>query len=529
MGNRIQVMMSGFLILTAMVAGALVMALEVVGARVIGAFYGVSLFVWTSLIAVTLLALAVGYAAGGRYADRMHSADAIFAWLAAAGGYVLAVPWLKSAVLVATAPLGPRWGAFASALALFGPALALLGAISPAIARQLARDPQRLGATVGALFGWSTLGSLAGTLLAGYVLLVHFSLSGILVACAATLLALSAAYFLVYRRAAWALLLLALPWIALPGGSDVEAALADGTRARLIEARSGFYGELRVVEYSYGVLRVREMLIDGLVQGAADAATQQSTYETVYLLQALPLAHRPGGKRALVAGLGPGLVPKWLHERGIAIQAVEIDPAVLDLARRHFGLPAALPVVLEDARRFFASDRGQYDYIILDVFNGDTTPYHLVSREALAEVKARLAPGGVVAVNLVASADGASAAAVLAMLERTFGAVRVYPLRAPGSRLANFIALAGEAPLAEPRFTEGQLAEVHPLARAGVRHALAGAFPFAAPPGTPFLTDERNPVDVRDAEVREQLRRQIIAGTAASILLGEPRRAAYSR
>jgi MFS family permease len=295
-----------FLLLTAVVAGALVMTLEVVGARVIGAFYGVSLFVWTSLIAVTLLALAAGYVAGGRYADRMRGPGAIFVWLAAAGACVLAVPWLKAAVLVAAAPLGPRWGAFACAFVLFGPALALLGAVSPAIVRQLAGDPQRLGATVGGLFGWSTLGSLAGTLLAGYVLLVHFSLTGILVACAAAALALAAAYFLLYQRRAWGVLLLMPPFAALPGGADIEAALADGTRARVVEARAGFYGELRVVEYSYGELRVRELLIDGLVQGAADAATLQSTYETVYLLQALPLAHRPGGTRALVAGLGPG-------------------------------------------------------------------------------------------------------------------------------------------------------------------------------------------------------------------------------
>jgi hypothetical protein len=144
-------------------------------------------------------------------------------------------------------------------------------------------------------------------------------------------------------------------------------------------------------------------------------------------------------------------------------------------------------------------------------------------------VKARLAPRGVVAVNLVASADGASATPVLAMLERTFGAVRVYPLRAPGSPLANLIAIAGEAPLAEPRLDEGALGDVHPLARAGVRRALASAVPFAAPPGAPLITDERNPVDVRDAQVREELRRQILAGTAAAILLGEPRRAAHSR
>ena len=96
-----------FLVFTAVVAGALVMALEVVGARVIGAFYGVSLFVWTSLIAVTLLALAAGYAAGGRFADRMRTPDAIFAWLAVAGGCVLAVPWLKSGVRMRSAKRPP--------------------------------------------------------------------------------------------------------------------------------------------------------------------------------------------------------------------------------------------------------------------------------------------------------------------------------------------------------------------------------------------------------------------------------------
>ena len=518
-----------FLVFTAIVAGALVMALEVVGARVIGAFYGVSLFVWTSLIAVTLLALACGYAAGGRFADRMRSADAIFAWLGLAGACVLAVPWIKSPVLAATAPLGPRWGAFASALVLFGPSLALLGAVSPAIVRQVARDPQRLGATVGALFGWSTLGSLAGTLLAGYVLLVHFSLTGILVACAATLLALAATYFLVYRRASWAAALLAVPWLAMPGGGEVQALLADGTRAKVVEVKSGFYGELRVVEYAYGKLRLRELLIDGLVQGGIDTATLQSTYETVYLMQALPLAHRPDGRRALVAGLGPGLVPKWLHEQGLATEAVEIDPEVLALARRHFAFPAAIPVALDDARLFFASPGPQYDYIVLDVFNGDTTPYHLLSQEALAQIRARLAPQGVVAVNLVSSADGASAVPVLAMLERVFGAVQVYPLRAAGSPLANLVAIAGAAPLAAPRLPERWTESVHPLARAGVERALAEARPFRAPPRTPLITDDRNPVDVHDARVRETLRRQILAGTATSILLGEPRQPSASR
>src|SRR5262249_44167380 len=102
-----------FLLLTAIVTGALVMALEVVGARVIGAFYGVSLFVWTSLIAVTLLALAAGYAAGGRYADRMRTPDAIFFWLPPARGCGLAGARLQGTRPAPAPPPGPAAGPLA--------------------------------------------------------------------------------------------------------------------------------------------------------------------------------------------------------------------------------------------------------------------------------------------------------------------------------------------------------------------------------------------------------------------------------
>ena len=41
------------------VAGAAVLAIEILGTRVLGPFYGVSLFLWSALISVTLLALSV--------------------------------------------------------------------------------------------------------------------------------------------------------------------------------------------------------------------------------------------------------------------------------------------------------------------------------------------------------------------------------------------------------------------------------------------------------------------------------------
>lgn len=67
-----------FLLLTALLCGAFVMVIEVLGSRVIGPFFGVSLFVWSSLIAVAMIALAAGYTLGGRIADRFEHADGLY-------------------------------------------------------------------------------------------------------------------------------------------------------------------------------------------------------------------------------------------------------------------------------------------------------------------------------------------------------------------------------------------------------------------------------------------------------------------
>ena len=66
----------------------------------------------------------------------------------------------------------------------------------------------------------------------------------------------------------------------------------------------------------------RELVIDGLVQGGIDAENRLSVYEYAYLLQFLPVALNPGGKRCLVIGVGAGLVPRWYEERGVATDVV---------------------------------------------------------------------------------------------------------------------------------------------------------------------------------------------------------------
>lgn len=508
-----------YLFFSAFICGAAVMMVEVLGARLVGPFFGVSLFVWTALITVTLVALATGYALGGILADRRGDPRWLFGLILVAGLLVLAVPTLKLPVLSSVAALGLRWGALTGALLLFGPTLFLLGCVSPYLVRIMAAEMPSLGRTVGGLYALSTVGSFVGTLATGFYLVAWMGVDRIFVLTGGMLVVLGAGYFVLFRRR-WAPLAACLAVAAAwPGGELPTARMADGTQVQVVASRDSFYGSAKVVEYRGGRLTTRELIIDGLVQGGVDTASGLSVYEYPYVLQYLPLALHPQARSALVIGLGAGVVPRFFAARGLDVDVVDIDPEIVALTRRHFGLPERVGVFVDDARYFLAKGGRQYDVVVLDVFGGDTTPGHLLSVEALRLLAGRMAAGGIVSVNMIGTVreETYMTASVVRTLGEVFDHVRVHPV-AEEADSGNLIVVAwnGGARSADPQL----LADlpIHPLA-AGARAALVRTFAF--PPGTPamLLTDDYNPIDVLDVRLKEQLRKSIIDNTPAHILL----------
>lgn len=146
------------------------MMIELMGTRIIGPFYGVSLFVWSSLISVTLLALAVGYYIGGLLADKqgdIRLSHVIFV----AAIFTGVIPLMSGSVLSATNSLGLRGGAFTSAFILFSPCLVLLGMAGPFVIKMAISRLEGVGFVVGSVYAISTLGSVLGTLFLGFYLL----------------------------------------------------------------------------------------------------------------------------------------------------------------------------------------------------------------------------------------------------------------------------------------------------------------------------------------------------------------------
>jgi len=155
---------------------------------------------------------------------------------------------------------------------------------------------------------------------------------------------------------------------------------------------------------------VRHLRFDATNQSAIDLTDGYTSTIAYPNYMDLALAAKPDAKRVLVLGLGGGAITKrwWRDYPGMTIDSVEIDPAVIDVSKRFFGLPddPRLRVFSQDARRFVQSSVDSYDIVIVDCYYAESLPFHLTTQEFLGEVKKRMAPDGVLAYNVIGAISG---------------------------------------------------------------------------------------------------------------------------
>lgn len=117
------------------------------------------------------------------------------------------------------------------------------------------------------------------------------------------------------------------------------------------------------------------------------------------------LIRQAGARRVLMIGLGGGTLATMLDRARLEVVAVEIDPAIVELARSYFAMPDAIEIHVGDGARFLARERRKFDAIVLDAYSGAEMPAHLLTPAFFARVKAHLAPGGIALLNLIVFDD----------------------------------------------------------------------------------------------------------------------------
>lgn len=440
------------LYLTVFLTGAAVMAIELLGTRLIAPFYGASLYVWSSLISVTMLALAAGYFIGGRWADRAkHTGLSLIIALAAL--LTLLIPWLTRPVLLATDPLGLRAGAFVSALVLFSPSLTLLGMVGPFAIKLSTLQLDRVGNSAGSIYAVSTLGSVIGTLVLGFYL---FPLAGsrqILIGLGLSLFLLSvtvAIYEQKQLKIAAALLpsvLLAITGLfLLPKVINAGHAGTGGNQFQIQSEHESLYGWVRVIDQPSRDLRL--LTSDASAIGASSISNGENRLSYQDIVGLIP-AMAPKMTRALIIGLGAGHMAKVLYDRyGIVTDTLEIDPAVSVAAAGYFGFKPVGQAIVGDARYEIRHLKGGYDLIIHDCFTGGSEPAHLLTVETLTQLRTLLADNGILALNFVAFSHSSNSA--LASVGQTIA--QVFPHQSvfvsePGKDFNDFIFLAARKPI----------------------------------------------------------------------------------
>jgi spermidine synthase len=491
-------------------SGASVLAIEILGTRLLGPYYGVSLYLWSALISVTLAALAVGYALGGRWADRDPSASRLAVLLAVAGVWMMAVPWARGPLLGAAGSLGLRTAVLVAAFALFFPPLALLGMVSPFAIRIHASRLESVGRVAGDLYAISTFASVAAALATGFWLIPSLGVTrlaagiGVVLVIAALVAWLTATPS---RAPAVGALLILLPGVAGVLGLSRPESVGKGGLRFLAQSP---YAEIRVVDRK----ELRYLLIDGGVHTIVKPGTYEIHHPYVHVAElARELFDHPG--EMLLIGLGGGSATRLFARHDWKVQSVEIDPTVVRDAHEHFGLRAQeTDIAVMDGRRFLTQDARRWDLIFLDAFGSSAIPFHLVTREAFALAHSRLAGGGVLLVNVEAVGwDDVLVRSLGATLATEFRHVLALPIAEPPDRLGNVILLAADRPMEISDAALGSPLDwlYDPYLHWQVllrNHAWDNRF-VPETKGAPILTDDLNPVDLWAERINRVARREL--------------------
>ncbi len=462
------------------VTGGAILALELLASRIMTPYFGVSLYIWTGILSITLVSLALGYWAGGRLAagrkDRAPKPEKL-AFL-----FTL-MPVLAALAIVAACLMYPYLfyhlaqldlvlGAFSACLILLCVPLLATSAMNPLLVAIRLRQTEHGGladAGAGRVFFVSTIGSVAGVLVTAFGLIPHLSNFASTLLVAASLAVLP-------------LILLFATSIKVAGRKPlaVTAAVALAAALGLLAGADAYTGRMWPASYNgttwqreasfrsmFGTIKIlksppleggrfqRIYFQDGLIQNVVDADNRSMSLYT-YALEALSFTYQPALRSALVLGLGAGMVPMRLAERGIAVTAVDIDAASLRAASEVFGFDRhKVRAHQTDARTFLRSCNNGYPVVIVDLFHGDGMPEYLITRDFFHDLKRCLGPDGIAVFNTFADLDYPIAYAhFLTTLQAELPFITLYRPDYPLARHLNSFVVAGAKPLPTPAGVE---------------------------------------------------------------------------
>lgn len=385
--------------------GASVMAAELLGAKMLAPYFGSSLYVWASVLAITLGGLAAGYFAGGVLSYKSKNPLILFYVLMAAAAFTMLMPFSSKLVLWLIGEHSLIPSVIVCSVCILFPPVFMMGMVSPLIIRVITVSPEQAGKAAGSIYAISTLGGIIATFAFGFYLIPAFGLT--LPAIVTGLVLGIIPVFIVLKnkqigKASGFLLLAAWAFSA----TSFQSA---STGVSVVYHSEGLLGQLMVLDYPHYdaqkkvnghsrwlfVNRISQTMYDSL----ADERKGEEKYFT-YVYRISEFADSlPKDSKVLLLGLGGGSIAKCLTEKGFNVDVCELDKRIAMVAKHYFYLSDAAHITIDDARHYIRTCTKKYDLVILDMFKGEDPPSHVFTTESLEELKKLINPGATVFVN----------------------------------------------------------------------------------------------------------------------------------
>jgi spermidine synthase len=479
------------LALVVFVVGAASLGAEIAAARLLAPYFGESTFIWANTIATVLVALSIGYALGGRLADRDPRAERLGQIVVSAGVLLGAVPFVSRPLLhlavgaLSGISVGGFVGSLLAVLVLVSVPVLLLGMVAPFALRLSLEDPSSAGRVSGRLYAISTAGSLVGTFLAALVLIPFVGTHRTFLIFALALAVVGSAGL---RRRYLLIPAVLVVLIAVPAGAINADAAGLGS---VIYETETHYQYARVLEDATGIRYLQ--LNEGVAIHSEYVPGSYLTgnYWDDFLV--LPFAGNPApAARVAILGDAAGTTARAIGHffPSTQVDAVEIDGDLSGIGERFFHLVRSphLHLITADARPWLAASAERYDMIVIDAYRQPYIPFYLMTREFFASVLAHLTAGGVAIVNIghPTGSDALEQAAT-----RTLGSVFRNVARDPLTP-TNTLVAASTVPLSGARLISALTrlpADLRPLAAQAASRLTRGL------PGGQVYTDDRAPVE----------------------------------
>ena len=399
--------------ITTFIAVATGMIIELVASRILSPYLGNSNLIWTCIIGMMLAFMSIGYFIGGKISDKHPKRNLLSLFLLDSATFISLIPMIEIYAIepISKTNLNLPLLAIICSTITFGIPSMFLATASPFAVKLKDKDLEEIGGVSGRMSALSTIGSIVGTFLAGFVLIPKLGVKNIILLVVIVLVILS---YLIYedKDIKYTIKIIAtlviLVSLVLVGKKMFLQKHED-----IILDTDSEYSRIWIKKFTnnsgkeYNTLEV-DKGYESIASGEKKLTADYLKYYDLFNY------YQENTENVLMIGGAAYTYPSYFLEqyKDKKIDVVEIDSKMTELAEKYFDLNTQnenLNIYHEDGRRYINTTQNKYDCILIDAFKGLNVPFQLTTEEALIQAKRNLNENGIVITNIISALDGKNA------------------------------------------------------------------------------------------------------------------------